>query len=156
MRVTREQRASLRQRRRPIRRVACQMAMAEMQQVPVGPYLGKIAQAGEIEHHLVHFRVAIAPNGYDALGNAVKGGEHFFGRIAFGQVVARAVIEQVAEQEHAVGRFPVDALHQSADGGRRAMQVGCDDELHWSFLSIDGKSAQYPRAKMCFSLLGNR
>ena len=80
--------------------------------------LGRCRHAGEIEHHLVDFRIAIAPNGYDALGNAVKGGEHFFGSIAFGQVVARAVIEQVAEQEHAVGRFPVDALHQSADGGR--------------------------------------
>ena len=132
------------------------MAMAQMQQMTIGPYLGKVAQAGEIEHHLVDFRIAIAPNGYDALGNAVKGGEHFFGRIAFGQVVAWAVIEQVAEQEHAVGCFPVDAFHQCADGGRRAMQVGCDDEFHWSFLSIDGRSAQYPRAKMCFSLLGNR
>ncbi len=79
MRVARQQRASVRQRRRLIRRVACQVPMAQMQQMTIGPYLGKVAQAGEIEHHLVDFRIAIAPNGYDALGNAVKGGETSLG-----------------------------------------------------------------------------
>ena len=84
--------------------------MAQMQQMPIGPYLGKIAQAGEIEHHLIDLRVAISPYGDDALCHVVEDGEHLFGRIALGQVVSGAMVEQVAEQQHAVGGFLVDAL----------------------------------------------
>ena len=45
---------------------------------------------------------------------------------------------KVAQQEHAVGRLGLDARGKRAHGRRRAVQVGCDEQLHRRFLSSVG------------------
>lgn len=63
-----------------------------------GDNLGKIAHNGELQHHLIYFGVAVAVYCDDALFFAVEDFCHIYGVILAGYAVARAVIEDVAEQ----------------------------------------------------------
>ena len=112
--------------------------MGEVQDVPVGLDEGVVGPAREVEHHLVNFGIAVAAHSNDASGQAVEQRDRLFRRVAFRQVVARAVVQQVAQQDDAVGRFGFDAVDERAHGGRRAVQIGCDEQLHRRFLSSVG------------------
>ena len=99
--------------------LARQVAVGEVQDVPVGLDEGVVGHAREVEHHLVNFGIAVAAHGNDALRQAVEQRDRLFRRVAFRQVVARAVVQQVAQQDGAVGRFGFDAVDERAHGERR-------------------------------------
>ena len=94
-----------------------------------------IAQAGETKHHLVHFGITVAAHRHDAFGHAVEHGGHFPGRIAVGKGIARPVVEQIAQQDHLIGRLRLDAFHEGFAPQRRPVDIRCHEKLHRSFLS---------------------
>ena len=91
---------------------------------------GVVRHDGELQHHLVHLGVAVAPHGDDLVLQAVEHGDDLFGGVALGQVVAGAVIEQVAQQQNFVRLFGVDARQQFFTVVGRPVQVGGDEQFH--------------------------
>ncbi len=51
---------------------------------------------GEVEEHLVYFGVAVASDGDDVMGMGIEGFDDAFGVDAFGDGVARTIIENVS------------------------------------------------------------
>ena len=54
---------------------------------------------GEVEEHLIHFGVAVASYGYDVVCVSVERLDDGFGVDAFGYGVARAIVEDVTEDD---------------------------------------------------------
>ena len=68
-----------------------------------------IAQAGKVQHHLIHLGIAVATHGCNAVGVSVQQLRHLSRCVAFGQGIARPVVQQVAKQQQSVGAFFVKA-----------------------------------------------
>ena len=62
----------------------------------------------EIQHHLVHLGFAVAPHAAELRLQAVQQRDDLFRGIFAGQVVAGAVIEQVAQKEQTVRPLPLE------------------------------------------------
>ena len=101
---------------------------------------GVVGHDREVEHHLVDLGVAVAAHRDDAVGQGVEQRNHALGSVVARQVVARAVVEQVAQQHDAVGLFGFDGSAEALGPVCRAMDVGGDEVFHGeSFQSgVDG------------------
>ena len=69
---------------------------------------------GEFQYHLVYIGVTISTDTEDGIFDFVEHGKDFLRRVVFGQVVARSVIEDVAEQDQAVSPFPLPGVEHTA------------------------------------------
>lgn len=69
---------------------------------------------GEFQDHLIHVGITVAADAEDGLFDFVEHGKDFLRRVVFGQVVARPVIKDVAEQDQAVGPFPLPGVEHAA------------------------------------------
>lgn len=137
VRVAIDQRGVLRQLRPLVHAVvqagAIDVAVREEERPVVGRGVNQhvvIGHAREGEDHLVNLRLAIAAHGNDLVGNGVEHLYDALGRVVGREVVARAVVEQVAEKHHAVGRLVLDCGHKTLAGVGGAMDVGGNDKLH--------------------------
>ena len=82
-----------------------------------------IGQHGEFQHHLVHLGITVAPHAEQLLLFPVQQGDDLLGSVLSGQVVAGAVVEQVAQQEQPVGSLPLKGLQHFAAVVGRPVQV---------------------------------
>ena len=58
-----------------------------------------ICHDGKVQHHLVYLAVAVAAHAEDAVPALVQHRQHLFGGVAFGQVVAGAVVQNITQQK---------------------------------------------------------
>ena len=58
-----------------------------------------ICHDGKVQHHLVYLAVAVAAHAEDAVLALVQHRQHLFGGVAFGQVVAGAVVQNITQQK---------------------------------------------------------
>ena len=91
---------------------------------------GKVGEAGESQHHLVHLGVAVSANGGD---DALEGAEQFGDAlriVSTGERVPWAVVQKVPQQEYAVAfeRVEVRKRHLAGVGG--TVDVGKDEGFH--------------------------
>ncbi len=91
---------------------------------------GVVRHDGEVEDHLVDLGVAVAADGDDAVGQGVEQRNHALGSVVARQVVARAVVEQVAQQNDAVGLLGFDGGDQARGPVCRAGVVGGEEVFH--------------------------
>ena len=91
---------------------------------------GVVGHDREVEHHLVDLGVAVAAHRDDAVGQGVEQRNHTLGGIVARQVVARAVVEQVAQQHDAVGLLGLDGGAEAFGPICRAVDVGGDEVFH--------------------------
>ena len=89
-----------------------------------------IRQHRKVQHHLIHLGIAVASDTAKPVLQAVQLRDDLFGRIVPGQVVPRAVIEQIPQQEQPPGPLPLESLHHPFTIVRRPVQVGCDHPFH--------------------------
>ena len=69
---------------------------------------------GKFQYHLVYIGVTISTDTEDGVFDFVEHGKDFLRGIVFGQVIARSVIEDVAEQDQAVSPFPLPGVEHTA------------------------------------------
>lgn len=125
-------------------------------QVPVGEpegaaglvdELGVVAHARKIQHHLVHLGLAVAAHAGDGGGQTVEHGDDLLGSIAARQVVAGAVVEEIAQEDDLVGLLGVDSLHKALAPIGRSMDVASNEILHKkSYLSRGPLARRQDRA----------
>ena len=72
------------------------VAVREEQFVVVDFHEGVVGHAGKGEHHLIHFGIAVAAYGHDAIRPFVQDRYDLLGSVSIGQVVAGAMVEQIA------------------------------------------------------------
>ena len=58
-----------------------------------------ICHDGKVQHHLVYLAVAVAAHAEDAVLALVQHCQHLFGGVAFGQVIAGAVVQNITQQK---------------------------------------------------------
>ena len=87
---------------------------------------GIVCQNREIQNHLVYLGVTVAAHTQQLVANAVEHRDDVLWLIAFGKIVARAMVQQIAEQYNAVGLVFLDAVDQPATVIRRTMDIRCD------------------------------
>ena len=107
-----EQDVSRLQRRQAVR--VENMAVGGVDAETVNAQQGVVRHQGKIQHHLVHFRVAVSPDAQDVILPRVQHGNDLLGGIAVGQIVARTVIQNVSQQEKPVRLLPVISFQQFA------------------------------------------
>jgi len=106
------------------------MAVGQMEQLAVHQQLRIVSQAGEGKHHLIYLGFAVAPNGNDALLQPGQHGNHLLGGVVPGQIVAGAVIQQVAQENHPVGLLLLNEVHQLLAPIGAAVNIRCNDKFH--------------------------
>ena len=94
-----------------------------------------IRHDGRLQHHLVHLSVAIAAHSQHLCFQAVQNGRHFFGIVLPGQVVAGAVVQQVAQQDSLVGRLVPNQILQLFRVIGGAVEIACKQQFHWYHLN---------------------
>ena len=99
------------------------MAMRAEQAHAIGEYERVIADAGELEHHLVDFCIAIAARGHDGTCALVEHSGNAFGVVALGLFVSWSVIQNVAEQNNLVGSLLVGRFQELFAPFRRTVDV---------------------------------
>ena len=103
---------------------------------PVGPALGQhgiVREDRELEHHLVDLAVAVAADAEELVRERIEHRDDLLRRVIARQVVARAMVENVPEEEERIGLFLRPALHQQFAVIRRPVQVGRDHPFHGIF-----------------------
>ena len=91
---------------------------------------GVVGHDGKVEHHLVDLGVAVAAHRDDAVGQGVEQRNHALGGVVARQVVARTVVEQVAQQNDAVGLLGLDGGDQALSPICRTVDVRGDEVFH--------------------------
>ncbi len=127
MRVSEQECASLRQFRHIVDAVVQpaseNMAVRAEQTHAVSEDERVIAHAGELEHHLVDFRIAIAACGHDGICALIEHGGNAFGVVALGLFVSWSVLQNVAEQNNLVGSLLIGRFQKLFAPFRRAVNV---------------------------------
>ena len=93
-----------------------------------------VRKNGEGQHHLVDLGLAVAAHAENVGLPLLQQGDDLLRRIALGQVVARAVIQQIAEEEHARRFLALPGLEELAAVVGRAVQVRGNDPFHGFFV----------------------
>ena len=91
---------------------------------------GVVGHDGIVEDHLVDLGIAVAAHRDDAVGQGVEQRDYALGGVIARQVVARTVVEQVAQQDDAVGLLGLDGGDQALGPICRAVDVGGDEVFH--------------------------
>ena len=111
----------------PVRGEDCPGALAEQ---------GVVGHDREAKHRLVDLRVAVAAHAEHTVRHRVELCGDLLRRIVARQIVARPVIEHVAEQEHPLRPFALKAFHDLAAVIRRAVDIRSDQPFHPSVSSL--------------------
>ena len=93
-----------------------------------------VRKNGEGQHHLVDLGLAVAAHAENVGLPLLQQGDDLLRRIALGQVVARAVIQQIAEEEHTRRFLTLPGLEELAAVVGRAVQVRGNDPFHGFFV----------------------
>ena len=93
-----------------------------------------VRKNGEGQHHLIDLGLAVAAHTENVCLPLLQQGDDLLRRIALGQVVARAVIQQIAEEEHTRRFLPLPGLEELAAVVGRAVQVRGNDPFHGFFV----------------------
>ena len=83
--------------------LAPQVAVGGVEPQAVDLQQGVVGHHGELEHHLVNLRVAVAPDRHDLVPQGVELLRHRHAVVVLGQGVAGAVVEQVPHEQQLVG-----------------------------------------------------
>ena len=94
----------------------------------------EIRPDGEVQHHLVYLRVAVALDAEDAVLPRIQHGEYLLGVIARRQVVPGAVVQQVSQQHQTVSPLPLHQVQQLPAVQGAAVDVRRDPNVHKSSL----------------------
>ena len=94
---------------------------------------GVVRQHGELQYHLVHLAVAVAPHGDDLILDPVEQPRRCHAVVLHGEGIPGTVVEQVPQQQQLLRLFDPEGVQQllGVEGG--PVQVRGDHELHrWS------------------------
>ena len=89
-----------------------------------------VRHAGEVQHHLVDLRLAVAAHADDAVRDSVKHRDDLLRGVVRREVVAGTVVQEVAQKDDAVRLLGIDGVHEARAPLGRAMDVGRNQELH--------------------------
>ena len=89
-----------------------------------------ICEDREAQYHLIDFGITVAAHAKQLFGYIIEKCDDFLGRITFGQVVARTVVEQVAEQDECFRFLACKCVEHLSAVVRGAVDVGCKHEFH--------------------------
>ena len=89
-----------------------------------------VGHQGKRQHHLIHLGVAVAAHGGDLVRQRVEHGDDLFCIIIVRQGIARAVVQDIAQQQKPVGALAPPGLHQPAHMLCRAVQIRRDHVFH--------------------------
>ena len=89
-----------------------------------------VRQYRELQHHLIHLGFAVAPHTAELRLGPVQQRDDLLRRIAAGQVVAGAVVEQISEKQETIRALPLKGVEHLAAVKSRPVQVGCDHPFH--------------------------
>ena len=78
---------------------------------------------GKFQDHLINVGITVAADAEDGVFDFVEHGKDFLRRVVFGQVVARSVIEDIAEQDQAVSPFPLPGVEHTAAVISRSVDI---------------------------------
>ena len=112
------------------------MAVRGIDEAVCGREHAVIGEDREGQHHLVDLRVAVAAHAENLFPPLVQHGQHLLGRVFVRQIVARAVVEQVAQQHDALRLFTRVDLRQHAGVVGGTVDIGNKDEFHAHFLHL--------------------
>ena len=90
----------------------CQVAVGGVDGAAVQAQQAVFCHDGEVQHHLVHLRVAVAPDAQQCFLHAVQQGRHRLGVVALRQIVPGPVVQQVPQQQNSVRPGRLGGLEQ--------------------------------------------
>ena len=89
-----------------------------------------VRQNGQLQHHLIHLTVAIAPNAEDFSSPGVEQLRHLHGGVSLGQRIPGAVIQKVTQKQQAIRTLPVKGVKEFAAPVGRAVKIRGDHQFH--------------------------
>lgn len=100
-----------------------EVAVAQKQAQSVFFEFGIVGKAGESEHHLVHFGVAVAADGGNLVLKRAQELDNSLRVVSAGERVSRPVIKKVAQKENAVAFELVEVRKRHLAGERRTVNI---------------------------------
>ena len=94
---------------------------------------GIIRQNGELQHHLIYLTIAVAAHAEQPLPHLIEQGKHGFRGILARQIIARAMVEQIAQQQQAVCFFFKKTVKQGFCIVCGAVQIRSNHPFHKKF-----------------------
>ncbi len=88
------------------------------------------AEHGKFQNHLVNLGIAVSADTKDIFLYIVEHGDDFFRRITFGQIVAWAVIKDVAEQEDFICVLIFESFEKLFAVKSTSVDIGCYHKFH--------------------------
>ena len=104
-----------------------QMTVGQIEGQPLRFHHGIVCHAGKGQHHLIYFRFAVSANGQNPILPCAQHGDHLLGRVTLWQVVAGAVVKQIAQQNDSVRLLGFNCIHKLSAPVGRAVNVRCDE-----------------------------
>ena len=85
-----------------------------------------LSHYGEIQNHLVDFRVAVAAYAQKIVLEGIQHIDYFFGIIVTRKIIARSVVEYITEKNDPFGFFLCDAFAQTLTVICGAVYIRCN------------------------------
>ena len=95
-----------------------------------------VRQDREVQNHLIHLRIAVAPDAEDPVLPLIQHGKNLFRCIVPGQIIPRAMVQQVAQKQQPVSLLPLKGLHELPALVRRAVNIRRNHPFHFTLLLI--------------------
>ena len=109
---------------------AVDVAVGEQHAPPLVHEQRIVGHHGEAEQHLIHLGVAVAAHGHDVGGHVIEQGRHALAVDALGNAVARAVIDDIAQQEQHVAPLRAVEVEGALQPWQRPVDVGKEQVFH--------------------------
>lgn len=93
---------------------------------------GVIGHARELQEHLIDLGVAIATHGNDTVGQGIEAVGDTYAVDALGDGVARAVVDDVAEDDEEVVLLLGEELEDLLKARQGAVDIGEEEVFHWN------------------------
>ena len=84
----------------------------------------------ELQHHLVHRRLAVPPHGGDMVPVLIKHLHALLRVVALRQRVPRPVVQKIAQQQKPVRLFPLKSIQHTAAGSGAAVDIRRNQPSH--------------------------
>ena len=92
---------------------------------------GVVGKHGKLQHHLVHLGVTVAAHAKQLLLARVEHGDHLFGCILARQIVARSVVQNIAQQKELFCPLALKRRKHLLAIICRAVNIGCNHQFHF-------------------------